>query len=72
MNSIENSIKSDNFAHIIKIKHILHGNADNIIRNSTNKKKERDKVILFDYFTFDDFNPFERVDFFSVVVNFRC
>lgn len=27
---------------------------------------------LFNYFTFDDFYSFERVDFFSIVVNFRC
>lgn len=27
---------------------------------------------LFNYFTFDDFYSFERVDFFSFVVNFRC
>ncbi len=32
--------------------------------------KKINKVILFDHFTFDDFNPFERVDFFGVVVNF--
>ena len=35
-------------------------------------KKRSEKVILIDYFTFDDFYSFERVDFFSVVVNFRC
>ena len=35
-------------------------------------KKEMKKVILFDYFTFDDFYSFKRVDFFSIVVNFRC
>ena len=35
-------------------------------------KKEVKEVILFDYFTFDNFNPFKRVDFFSFVVNFRC
>ena len=35
------------------------------------KKKER-KSNLFNYFTFDDFYSFERVDFFSFVVNFRC
>ena len=35
------------------------------------KKKER-KSNLFNYFTFDDFYSFERVDFFSIVVNFRC
>lgn len=35
-------------------------------------KKRSEKVILFDYFTFDNFNPFERVDLFSLVVNFRC
>ena len=37
-----------------------------------NKKKRNEKSNLVDYFTFDDFNPFERVNLFSVVVNFRC
>ena len=35
------------------------------------KKKEMESN-LFNYFTFDDFYSFERVDFFSFVVNFRC
>ena len=35
-------------------------------------KKRSEKVILFDYFTFDNFYSFERVDFFSIVINFRC
>ena len=35
-------------------------------------KKRSEIVILIDYFTFDDFYSFERVDFFSVVVNFGC
>ena len=43
------------------------------IENSKQKiKKEVKKVILFDYFTFDDFHSFERVNLFSFVVNFRC
>ena len=36
----------------------------------TLKKKIRESN-LFDYFAFYDFNPFERVDLFSLVVNFR-
>jgi hypothetical protein len=37
-----------------------------------NKKKRIEKVILVDYFTFDNFHSFKWVDFFSSVVNFRC
>ncbi len=41
------------------------------IKDENIKKKEMESN-LFNYFTFDDFYSFERVDFFSFVVNFRC
>ena len=41
------------------------------IKDENIKKKEMESN-LFNYFTFDDFYSFERVDFFSIVVNFRC
>ena len=43
-----------------------------IIEKLVKINKKRDESNLFDYFTFDDFNSFERVNLFSVVVNFRC
>ena len=41
------------------------------IKDENIKKKEMESN-LFNYFTFDDFYSFERVDFFSIVVYFRC
>ena len=43
-----------------------------IYESSGIEKEKKEKVILFNYFTFDNFHSFERVDFFSIVVNFRC